>query len=448
MSVVKRPALASTCFDINSNQSTTEVPSPSSTLKAQVASIYFQEHFSQLLSSQQKRELQRQEIIESGLPQEELEQKLKEFDEKETEASRLSRSRIKPDRFQRIALIGKGGFGSIWLVNDSQTGNKYALKVLRKADIIQTEQITNVRTERDVLARSNNPWIANLEFSFQDSNYLYLVLEFIQGGDLMNLLIKRSILSENEAKFYCGEIALALNSIHQRGLVHLDLKPDNILICSSGHIKLTDFGLATYYRKTDGRFQNLVSQLQNYMVDPDRINDKRHHDRNTLIASCDYTAPEILLQKPAETSADWWSFGVILYEMLFGYTPFYANTPEQTAFNVLQWQKVLRFPTGRPVSKEVRELLVHLLCPAEYRWGFEQVSRCAFFNTSKSSRPFDFTRPENNIPPLVPALKSPTDTSFFDSIELTEDPLPEIPVSQELARFAFLGYTYKKDQRI
>ena len=447
MSVVKKPAFASTCFNITSSGNSSEVPSPSSNLKAQITSLYFQERFSQLLNSQQMREQQRQEIISSGLPQEELEQKLKEFDEKQSGAARLSRARIKPDRFQRIALIGKGGFGSIWLVNDSQTGNKYALKVLRKADIIQTEQIANVRTERDVLARSNTPWIANLEFSFQDSNYLYLVLEFIQGGDLMNLLIKRSILSENEAKFYCGEIALALNFIHQRGLVHLDLKPDNILICSSGHLKLTDFGLATYFRKTDGRFQNLVSQIQNYIIDPDRpLNDKRHHDRTTLITTCDYTAPEILLQNPADASADWWSFGVILYEMIFGYTPFYANTPQQTAFNVLQWQKTLRFPTGRPVSKEVRELLVHLLCPAESRWGFEQVSKCAFFNNSRSSRPFDFVNPENNIPPLVPALKSPVDTSFFDPIVLSEDPLPEIPISEELAKFAFLGYTYKKDQ--
>ena len=166
MSVVKKPAFASTCFNITSSGNSSEVPSPSSNLKAQITSLYFQERFSQLLNSQQMREQQRQEIISSGLPQEELEQKLKEFDEKQSEAARLSRARIKPDRFQRIALIGKGGFGSIWLVNDSQTGNKYALKVLRKADIIQTEQIANVRTERDVLARSNNPWIANLEFSY------------------------------------------------------------------------------------------------------------------------------------------------------------------------------------------------------------------------------------------------------------------------------------------
>lgn len=146
--------------------------------------------------------------------------------------------------FESLSIIGRGAFGEVRICKEKTTGQILAVKKMRKEDMFQKNQVLHVRTERDILIASNNPWVVNLKYSFQDDSFLYLVMEYLPGGDLMSLLIKRDIMSEDEARFYIAEIVLAVEAMHNMGCIHRDLKPDNILIDKNGHIKLSDFGLS------------------------------------------------------------------------------------------------------------------------------------------------------------------------------------------------------------
>lgn len=152
--------------------------------------------------------------------------------------------------FKKIKTLGIGAFGEVALVRKSDTNALYAIKTLRKADVLQRNQVGHVKAERDILAEANNDWVVKLYYSFQDSDNLYYVMDYIPGGDLMSLLIRKEIFSEELARFYIAELTLAIESVHKMGFIHRDIKPDNILIDRNGHIKLTDFGLCTGFRWT------------------------------------------------------------------------------------------------------------------------------------------------------------------------------------------------------
>jgi len=146
--------------------------------------------------------------------------------------------------FEPIAIIGKGAFGEVRVCKYKRTGEILAVKKMKKEEMYKKNQILHVRAEKEVLAEANIPWVVELKYSFQDEFYLYLVMEFCPGGDLMSLLINKDILSEDEARFYTAELILALEAVHKLKSIHRDIKPDNILIDMSGHIKLSDFGLS------------------------------------------------------------------------------------------------------------------------------------------------------------------------------------------------------------
>ncbi len=156
---------------------------------------------------------------------------------------RTKRKKIKAKDFEPLAIIGKGAFGEVRLCRDKVTKELLAIKKMNKSEMVQKKQITHILAERDILASSNNPWVVGLKCSFTDEKNLYLVMEFLQGGDLMTLLIKKDVMTEDEAKFYTAQIILAVDSVHRMNFIHRDLKPDNILIDKQGHIKLSDFGL-------------------------------------------------------------------------------------------------------------------------------------------------------------------------------------------------------------
>lgn len=145
--------------------------------------------------------------------------------------------------FDMITVIGKGAFGEVILVRHLKSGNYYAMKKLRKADMMRKEQITHAWSERHVLVAADHPFVCQLCFSFQNKDFLYLVMEFLPGGDLMTLLIERDTLSEDDARFYVAEMVVAIDSVHKLGFIHRDIKPDNLLIDRDGHLKLSDFGL-------------------------------------------------------------------------------------------------------------------------------------------------------------------------------------------------------------
>ena len=156
---------------------------------------------------------------------------------------RQARKKMSITEFEPLTIIGRGAFGEVRVCRQISTGNIAAIKKMRKEDMLNKNQLMHVRTEKEIMTASN-PWIVKLKYSFQDEFFLYLVMEFLPGGDLMNLLMKKEILTEDEARFYTAEMILAVDSVHKLNCIHRDLKPDNILIDKNGHIQLSDFGLA------------------------------------------------------------------------------------------------------------------------------------------------------------------------------------------------------------
>lgn len=187
---------------------------------------------------------------------------------KETDFLRFRRVRLGVNDFHTVKVIGKGAFGEVRLVQKIDTGKIYAMKTLRKSDMVKKDQLAHVKAERDLLALSvdqNSPWVVQLYFSFQDPIYLYLIMEFLPGGDLMSMLIKYDTFSEDVTRFYIAQCVGAIESVHSLGFIHRDIKPDNILIDKDGHIKLTDFGLATGFHQThdSAYYQRLLSDNAN-----------------------------------------------------------------------------------------------------------------------------------------------------------------------------------------
>lgn len=170
----------------------------------------------------------------------------KEILHQEAERMRRNRQRVSVRDFESICIIGKGAYGEVRLCRVRETGELVAMKKMKKTEMKFKNQVKHVKAERDILARANNPWIVDLKYSFQDEDYLYLCMEYLPGGDLMTLLMKRDILTEEEARFYIAEIILAVGSAHKLNYIHRDLKPDNVLLDANGHIKLSDFGLCKF----------------------------------------------------------------------------------------------------------------------------------------------------------------------------------------------------------
>jgi serine/threonine protein kinase len=336
-------------------------------------------------------------------------------------------------------LIGRGGFGEVWLVQDRITFELFAMKVLSKADVISREWIANVRAERDILATTNNPWVIKLEASFQDASNLYLLLEYLPGGDLMTVLERRKVLPEATARFFIGEIALALQSIHSLNVIHRDIKPDNVLIGEDGHIKLTDFGLSTNFARDNTELEQILEEVQELLQE--KFKPGRVPRDAQIVGTHSYIAPEVFRREAPTYASDYWSLGVMLYEMLYGYLPFRGKSPVETALRIVHCRKALRFPPRAGISAEAVDLLKHLLCGAEQRYGFAEIAAHPFF------KGFDFWNVRANIPPMVPVLRHPADTTHFARVAPDSQRVREIDADGALADVLFLGFTYKKVPR-
>lgn len=406
-----------------------------------------------------------------GVPvsEERKQRQLAALGRKESGFLRLRRTRLGLDDFRTVKVIGKGAFGEVRVVQKVDTGKIYAMKTLRKSEMFKKDQLAHVRAERDVLAESNSPWVVQLYYSFQDSQYLYLLMEFLPGGDLMTMLIKYDTFSEDVTRFYMAECVLALEGIHKLGFIHRDIKPDNILIDAKGHIKLSDFGLSTgfhkqhdsaYYQRLfensspqnqqqSGRNSVAVNSIVLTLSSKDQIATWKANRRKlaySTVGTPDYIAPEIFLQQGYGQECDWWSLGAIMFECLCGYPPFCSDDAHQTYKKILglEWA----FPDDVHLSHEAIDLIKRLLCPAQHRLGIQGGAK------DLKEHPFfagvDFDSIRSIEAPFVPTLKSITDTSYFPVEDYND--VPELPTADTTAQndskdLAFMGYTYRRFER-
>jgi len=256
-----------------------------------------------------------------------------------------------PGQFELLRVLGQGSFGKVFLVRKCQgkdAGTLYAMKVLKKATL-KVRDRERTKLERNILAEVSHPFIVKLQYAFQTEGKLYLILDFLRGGDLFTRLSKDVMFTEEDVKFYLAELALALNHLHSLGIIYRDLKPENILLDSSGHIAVTDFGLCK-----------------------EGVEKKAY----SFCGTVEYMAPEVVSRRGHDCTADWWSFGVLMYEMLTGRLPFQGEDRKETINQILKTklqmpnylspeaQSLLRAlfkrnPTNRLGSNSISELTSH-----------------------------------------------------------------------------------------
>ncbi|XP_038831091.1 ribosomal protein S6 kinase alpha-2 [Salvelinus namaycush] len=334
-----------------------------------------------------------------------------------------------PSQFELLKVLGQGSYGKVFLVRKirgSDRGQLYAMKVLRKATLKVRDRVRS-KMERDILAEVNHPFIVKLHYAFQTEGKLYLILDFLRGGDLFTRLSKEVMFTEEDVKFYLAELALALDHLHSLGIIYRDLKPENILLDEEGHIKITDFGLSK--EATD--------------------HDKRAY---SFCGTIEYMAPEVVNRRGHTQSADWWSFGVLMFEMLTGFLPFQGKDRKETM--VL----ILKAKLGMPqfLSPEVQSLIRALFKrnPANRLGagpdGVEEIKRHHFFGNIDWNKLY---RREIK-PPFKPAVGRPEDTFHFDpeftSRTPTDSPgLPPSDNTHQLFRgFSFVATNLDQDQSI
>eukprot|EP00456_Euglypha_rotunda_P043141 TRINITY_DN3372_c0_g1_i6.p1 TRINITY_DN3372_c0_g1~~TRINITY_DN3372_c0_g1_i6.p1 ORF type:complete len:462 (+),score=72.71 TRINITY_DN3372_c0_g1_i6:165-1388(+) len=362
------------------------------------------------------------------------------------------RKRIRVDDFDKLKVIGRGAFGEIRLVRQKDSGEILALKVMKKAEMLKKKQVAHIRAERDVLALADNPWVVKLFFSFQDDKNLYLAMEFLQGGDLMTVLMEKDILTEEATRFYAAEIATAIVSVHRMNYVHRDLKPDNILLDKNGHIKLSDFGLCKAF-ETDKQSTPYLEEYKKVTRDSKadiKGKEKEYKDKRgnwkgrarnlaySTVGTPDYIAPEVFAQTGYGQECDWWSLGVIMFECLVGYPPFYAEDPMSTCRKIVNWKKTLVFPQEARVSDAAKDLINKLVCDASTRISFEELKQHKFFEG------LDWDNLSKAKPPLIPEVTGPTDTQHFDDFPDDEDlGSPDDSTPMDTVQ-PFDGFTFKR----
>ena len=333
--------------------------------------------------------------------------------------------------FEPLKLLGRGSFGEVLLVRLKANKKLYAMKILDKNMLKQRKQEIHTKTERDLMVKINCPFIVNIKSAFQDEAKLYIVSEFLQGGDLFfHLHEKRNtVFPEIKAKFYIMELIVALDFLHKNNMVYRDLKPENILLDSQGHIKLTDFGLSKIFENE---------------------NDKAF----TVCGTPQYLAPEILLKKGYDKSVDWWSLGCVLYEMLYCRLPFKFKKGQKISLSI--YKEKIEF--DKKISEEAKDFIKNLLIfDPNLRLGSgadggEKIKSHKFFRDINWQDVWD----RKIQPPFVPKLKNEHDLKYFDSSFTDEsigsllgkNSLKERGFSNEYSGFSYLAPSVSKELNV
>ena len=373
-----------------------------------------------------------QKIKNLNINESQKQQIIDEINQIEIQKSRKIREKQTIREYESLKIIGRGAFGEVHVCREIKTGKIYAVKKIKKDVLLQKNQVIHIRSEQQIMSKIKSPWIVDLKASFQEDDYLFLVMEFCQGGDFMNLLIKKDILTEKEAKFYIAELILAVDSIHKLNCIHRDIKPDNILIDKNGHIKLSDFGLA----KISDNFGNNINNKF--------INNKKRptHQKNfSCVGTAYYVAPEVLKKTGYSQDIDWWSVGVIFFESLVGYAPFCSEETKDVCYKVINWKKFLKIPDDIIISREAEDLISKLINNSDERLGrngVEEIKAHPFF------KDVDWDNIRNTKAPFIPDIKNDYDTKYFEEeFKYQEEFYPPKKKFKKRKDIEFLGYTYK-----
>ena len=281
--------------------------------------------------------------------------------------------------FKQLKVLGKGKYGKVFLVEHIETKKLFAMKRLKKSDITNLKKIEHIKTERNLLENLNHPFIVKLYYAFQDKENLYFVTDFMQGGEFFSFLSKSVQLKEKQARFYLSEILLALEYIHNNKCIYRDLKPENILIDKDGHLKLSDFGLSKILNENNFAY--------------------------TICGTPEYEAPEIYKNIGYDKMCDWWSFGIIMFEMIEGYIPFKGKINDNNL-------NIMFSDNRREVTKDL--IMKLLVLDPKKRLGFNgihEIKNHKFFDGVN----FDNILNKKEKPPFIPAFKDKFDLRYFNS---------------------------------
>ena len=308
-----------------------------------------------------------------------------------TTRSSLDNSNTSLKDFKTLKILGKGSYGKVYLVKNINTNKIYAMKILDKQFLLEKNQITHTKTERIALEKLKHPFIVKLNYAFQDFKNLYFITEFLQGGELFYHLRKKSGFKEKAVKFYMSQVLLALEFMHDNNYIYRDLKPENIMIDKQGNIKLTDFGLSKILKPNETTY--------------------------TLCGTAEYLAPEIIFGKGYDKTCDWFSFGVVIFEMFCGYHPFGKKNKKIDPTIYLRKTYI-----PEKVGKKAKDLIEKLFVgDPKKRLGYnsaDEVKNHPFFHD------IDFNKVLNKEykPPFIPQLDNETDLKYFDQISIAEQP--------------------------
>ncbi|RXM95599.1 Serine/threonine-protein kinase 38 [Acipenser ruthenus] len=342
-----------------------------------MAKVTLENFYSNLIAQHEEREMRQQKLEkvmdEEGLVDEEKRIRRSQHARKETEFLRLKRTRLGLDDFESLKVIGRGAFGEVRLVQKKDTGHVYAMKILRKADMLEKEQVGHIRAERDILVEADSLWVVKMFYSFQDKLNLYLIMEFLPGA-----------------------------------------------------------------------FQNMNSKRK-----AETWKRNRRQLAFSTVGTPDYIAPEVFLQTGYSKQCDWWSLGVIMYEMLIGYPPFCSETPQETYKKVMNWRETLIFPPEVPISEKAKDLILRFCCEGEHRigaGGVEEIKSNPFFEA------LDLDHIRERPAAISIEIKSIDDTSNFDEFpesDILQPPAPLAVSNHSEADYknkdwVFINYTYKR----
>ncbi len=326
--------------------------------------------------------------------------------------------------FAPLKLLGRGSYGQVCLVRLKLNNKLYAMKVLDKLLLKEKHQELHTKSERDLMVKIHCPFIVNIKSAFQDEKYLYIISDFMQGGDLYYHIHDKGVLDFEEAQFYISEIVLGLEYLHKNNMIYRDLKPENILLDNKGHVKLTDFGLSKMLNSSDERAFTICGTIQ-------------------------YIAPEMFIKKGYDHMIDWWSLGCLMYEMFAG--KFAFKIKRNSDINLDLYKQKLQFP--RRMDEDAKDLINQLLVvEPKKRLGFgkngvDKIKKHPFFEGIN----WDDIWNKNVTPPFVPELDDELDLRYFDK-QFTDEPLESFTknmrareTSYEYKNFTFVTDSIKNE---